>query len=369
MIINFFHTGYTLMIKKNYVVVSLQILAICLIILTTLGAVNYYTNHKVRYSRSYNDFVTKITFRDYKQRLRSDFPKKYIGPTVDQITEYTEGDTLISYQLKGRYGFMNLFTGEDAIPSSDHHFKYAWRFDHQSGLAAVIDENGKIGFITKEGKYHIPPSYFFKLESEEDPIEFKDGFCIIPFFSNNSHKKFGLINTENQFVIQPEYDFIGESEEGYRVIEINGKYGLAGRTGTIIIQPIYDAISINMLGIIVLDAPKNSQVLLGFDFKTVLAKAFDEITPIETTSKSENPDESESEQELTSEDESMGEFPYASGYSTFTVNERVGIIRKSDGKIIIPPIYDGIYLFSDHLFKAEINEKYILIDDQGQFVQ
>jgi hypothetical protein len=155
----------------------------------------------------YNNSITKKIYGSGQERLFFNNPDSYCGPKADRIFDINEGDTLVIYYLDGKYGFLNIVTGEDIISSKEHNFEFAWSFDNESGLAAVI-EKGKIGFIKKDGSFHIKPQYPFNPESLYDfECRFKNGYCLIPTGQNI---KFGLIDKENRVIIPFKYDSLGE---------------------------------------------------------------------------------------------------------------------------------------------------------------
>ena len=339
--------------KTNKIYLSLfAFLACCL-----FGAFVYSVYHEVtdKHKLYFNDFITRIMFANGKEQLRSDFLKKYFGRKADKFLPYNDGDSIVIYKNKGRYGFMNLYTGEDFIHAEDHDFEYAWRFT-PSGLAAILVE-GKIGFIRKDGSYYISPQYEYKIESEENFIGFKDGFAIIPFYTKTG-KSMGMIDMSNKFALQPEYSFIGEPEYSHRVIIKNGLWGLVDSAAVIRIKPSYNEISINEQGIVLDDGRR--KFLISLDLKTVLSEfAFDEISPLVSKQ------EAEDSEYLPEEEES----DVQTKYSTCTINGSVGIILNSTGKIIIKPSYDKISYLYDGIFKCMLNDKYFLIDEKGNFIQ
>lgn len=321
----------------------------------TLGVRGLMKYHSVSDEVIYNDSITKKIYGSGRERLNYDYSNLCFGPKADEILQLYEGDTLAIYYLDGKYGFLNIVTGADIISSKNHNFEYAWHFDHGSGLAAVI-EGGKIGFIRKDGSYHIKPQYPFNHWSFEDfDCEFKNGYCIVP---SGHNIKFGLIDKENRVIIPFIYDSIGDPENGHRIVELNNKYGLIDSLSNVKISPVYDDIGINQFGFVLLDAKTGRQELLGFDLKTVISKyAFDDVSPIFTQETSLG---DEYDYETTSK---------PSGYSTFTINEKVGLLSNTDGKIIIEAIWDEIEFFGKDIFKAGLNGKYFLIDNKGKFIQ
>jgi hypothetical protein len=303
----------------------------------------------------FSDSITKMIYGSGQERLHYDCSNSYFGPKADEILPVNDCDTLAVYSLNGKYGFLNIVTGEDLIGSKKHNFEYAWRFDHESGLAAVV-ENGKIGFIRKDGSYQINPQYPPNhLSYDDSDCEFKNGYCVVP---SGHDGKVGLIDKENRLIINFIYDSIGDLEKGYRIISLDEKYGLVDSLSNVKISPVYDDITISQSGIILLDAKRHNQELVDFDLKTVMSKyAFDDVSPIVT-------DETAPEDDYGDEIVSQ-----PSGYSTFTISDNVGVIRDLDGKVIIEAIWDDIEFFGKGIFKAELNGKYFLIDNKGKFIQ
>ena len=318
----------------------------------TIGAI--ITHFSVSDKDSFNSDITKLKYKDGTERLRSDYSGDFVGPRADIISDDINDDFVI-YLRNGRVGYINISTGKDAIPSIKHNFDYAWDFEEESGLAAVLEE-GKIGFIRKDGSYQIPPQYPFIREiSDDTDIEFSDGFCVIP---SENKEKYGLIDTTNKLILPFIYDYIGDQEEGYRIIGTKDGYGLLDSAFDVKIQPVYTDMWINPQGVVVLDAAQHSQLLLSFDLKTVASKyAFDDISPLKTVKESED----EEETDYSSENQS--------GYSTFTIHAKTGVIRNSTGKVIIEAVWDDIEFVADGIFKAQLGEKYFLIDATGNFIQ
>jgi hypothetical protein len=335
--------------KKGLLVFILWIVIFVLAGLT-IGAI--ITHFSVSDKDRFNSDITKLTYCDGSERLRSKITRDFIGPRADYI--HDTGDTLVKYMKNRKYGYINILTGKDAIPSVEYNFDYAWDFDDESGLAAVL-EDGKIGFIRKDGSYQIPPQYPFNRSlSFDTECEFSNGFCIIP---SEKKEKLGLIDTRNRLILPFIYEYIGNLEEGYRIIGKDGKYGLLDSVFTEKIRPVYNDMWINPQGVVVLDTLHHSQLLLRFDLTTIAsAYVFDDISPIETPANSFDGEESGN----TSGDKT--------GYSTFTIHEKKGVIWNDNGKVIIEAVWDDIEYFAKGIFKAELGEKYFLIDGEGKFI-
>jgi len=318
----------------------------------TIGTI--ITHFSVSDKDSFNSDITKLMYKDGTERLRWDYTGKFIGPRADIIYDDTSAD-LVIYRRNGRVGFIDIISGKDAIPSGKHNFDHAWAFNAESGLAAVL-ENGKIGFIRKDGSYQIPPQYPYTRQiSDDTDIEFSDGYCVIP---SENKEKYGLIDAQNRQILPVSYDYIGEEQEGYRIFGKDGKYGLLDSEFTLVFQPAFDDMWINSHGVVVLDDSLHSQWLLGFDLKTVRAGyVFDEISDMKK--KQAGDDEYDTEETTV----------VPCDYSTFTIHGKTGVIRNSTGKVVVEAVWDDVEYFADGIFKAELEGKYFLIDTAGKFIQ
>lgn len=306
---------------------------------------------KVLFTESFNNYITKLKYGTGKERLQDESRKKF-GPKADYFFRANEDDTLVVYKLKNKYGFINVVTKQIEIDSKKHDFDYAWSFDHQSGLAAVISDS-KIGFINKNGSFKIDPIYPYRKKINDDfNCVFKDGFCIIP---SENGKKYGLINESNVLLVPIIYEFIGDLNYGYRIVIKDEKYGLLDSTFSIAMNTIYDEISINKLGIVILNAANSSQQLLSFDLITVLSKyVFDDLSK---TTDDFSFDEVSGEELVQTQND----------FSTFTISDNVGLMG-SDGKILIEASWDNIEYFGEGLYKSQLGDKYFIINSKGQFI-
>ena len=60
-----------------------------------------------------------------------------------------------------------------------------------------------------------------------------------------------------------------------------------------------------------------------------------------------------------------------SDYIEYRVNAQVGVLRRDNGRIVIPAIYESINMLSETLFEAQLREggNWILIDTDGNIVE
>lgn len=334
-------------------------LVVLMILLIAIGVIifvnKYKKNHGVCTTSTFSEKFILVSYKDGKVCLQSIATGKPVSPRVDNIEEisFFTDDTLVIFENNKKMGFINVNTGQITIPAD--RFDFAWNFDDKSGLAAVC-ENNKLGFIDAKGNYVIKPQYNYdhKIYKGQD-FGFEDGYSLIP---EAKTQRLGLIDIKNKMVLKPLYDNITKTEYGYYLIEIGDKKGLADSLFHIVLDPEYGYLSVTDQGFIVSEYKTNSQYLLAFDGRTKLSEyAFDNIERINIEEVFRNDD---------NETEYYSSTP--SGYSKFTINEKVGVISDKTGKIIIPAKWDDISWHSEGIFSAQLDGMYFLIDNKGRLI-
>ena len=109
----------------------------------------------------------------------------------------------------------------------------------------LIIENGKRGFIDKNGNVIIEPKY--------DMIEiFKDGLARVNVGAEYSYGyirrggKWGYIDATGKIVIDTIFDEIDYFEDGVAIFRIEGKKGIIDNTGNYVVKPLYDDLRSNV---------------------------------------------------------------------------------------------------------------------------
>jgi hypothetical protein len=170
------------------------------------------------------------------------------------VDNFSEGLAVVQYE--GKKGYVDK-TFKFVIEPK---FKYASRF--VNGVASVCDQNdkryyidrfgrkvfehtgvefsdgvalveidGKNGFIDKNGKIIIPTKYPYY-----SVLSFYNGLAGI-----NIDGKWGFINKLGEIVISPQFDAIQSfSEDGVAAVKIGNKWGFINKKGKIIISAQFD---------------------------------------------------------------------------------------------------------------------------------
>lgn len=136
-----------------------------------------------------------------------------------------EGNYLIPVELNEKWGFMDN-TGKTIINPQFDSVSYFY-----NGVAMVILD-GKYGFINTDGKYTTNPI----LDYVEFSYHYKVG-DLCPYSQDN---KIGYVNpTNGGAYIQPQYDDGGKFNNGFAIVEKDGKYGYINSENETITNFIY----------------------------------------------------------------------------------------------------------------------------------
>ena len=330
----------------------------CLFIAGLIGR-EYYKDHYGRVNPWYRDYEKKLsenvethsfnthTRYDYMTRVYNKKTGKYTTPRLDWVADVPERDTLTVFSHKGKRGFLNVNDGRIIIEAQ---YDKAWVFSE--GLAAVVKDK-KIGFINARNEVVIPFQYDYSNRSRwAIDYLFRDGYCTM----TDERGACGLIDKAGNWVIEPQYDCIWTPHgEGYRIVKDGDKYGLLNPELKFAYPVEYDYIEFSAedAGVLLSQNGRKWQV----DFDGTVTRPF----VIDYTSWIYVPrtyDEEEGSSKL-------------SDYIEYRVNGQVGVLRRDNGKIVIPAIYETINMISETLFEAQLREggNWILIDTNGNIVE
>ena len=296
------------------------------------------------------DLAGDIEIQHYSNNLCATYNKrtgKRISSKMKWISGVPDRDSLTVFCDKdGKRGFLNIYTGEVEIQGQ---YSHAWHFSE--GLAAVVDENGKVGFIDKDNKLVIPME--FDYVPEYDYLFVRDHCIMIDKVTNNV----GVIDKEGNVVVPLEYSRIEEASEYYDTWYVgkDGKCGLLGPDMNFIFDVEFDNIDVYSLensAYLTMGAVKQ---LVSFDGTVLEPFVVDTTWPMSYIMKT-HPSEAD-EYQL---------HPYLIEYS-IDYNKR-GVMDSRTGKIIIPAIYTDVEMVSKDLILADIGytEESILFNTKGE---
>jgi len=157
--------------------------------------------------------------------------KPQFGPLSYPFYDGLAMVTVIEGESRGKRGFIDK-EGNFVIKPI-----YAYAKDFSDGLA-------KVTFGTKDdpGWKFIRPdgSVAFTLNSRYDCFgKFSEGFSVVHGFDNG---KSGFINKQGEAVIAPQFDEANDFSEGLAAVKVEGKWGYIDKTGKVVIEPLYSSV-------------------------------------------------------------------------------------------------------------------------------
>ena len=292
-------------------------------------------------------------------RIYDNVKHKVVEKGIDRVVLPADGDSLTVFFRNGLRGYLNANTGKVIIPEQ---YRRAWVFSE--GLAAVVNESGKIGFINKDNEVVVPFVNTYNSGRAVDYL-FEGGLCMM----TDEEGKSGLIDMSGNWAVEAAYDYIWAPHHGkYRIVTLDDKYGVFDENLSLIFPIVYDHIEI---------ADKESDGLLltkdgikqqvAYDGTIIQSFVFDGINDIYYT-KSINPvalPDGDGRSIL------QTEVTILSDYLRYWIDGNCGVIRRATGEVILPALYDDICMPSSTLFEAELLnvDGSILFDTNGQRVE
>lgn len=316
------------------------------------------------YNSYYNDtrLSDDVTVRYYYNKQEYKVYNRQLGritlKDVDNVVKASEGDSLTVFFRGKLRGFLDVNTGYEVIPAQ---YKHAWVFSE--GLAAVVDESGKIGFINKDNEVVIPFQYTYRKNMPVD-YYFSNGYSVM----TDERGACGMIDKEGNWTMEPRYDCIWKLHFGkYRIVKDRDKYGMIDENLQFVFPIEYDWIEFA--------EDEHDGVLLtkGYakqhaDYDGTIIDPFviddtenlycmQRIEPVVITN-------SYGDEELKTEEYLLAD------YITYTVNGLCGVMHRETGDIILPPRFESIVMVSPTTFKAELDDidGYVLYDIHGKLV-
>ena len=298
------------------------------------------------------DLGRNIEVRRFSDKLYATYDKltdKRISPKMRWISGVPERDSLTVFcDKEGRRGYINVNTGEVVI---DGQYKHAWHFSE--GLAAVVADNGKVGFINYDNEMVIPAVYDYVVDYD---YIFIGGICIVP---DGQTDKYGAIDRQGVLKLPMEYSsFFKSNDESTWYLRKDMKCGLADADMNIIFEPIYDNVESQPWDNNAYLTLNGVKQLVSFDGEVILPFVIDEIWPMKYMVKY-NVD-TEDEYEI---------HPYLVEVMVDVFCH--GVMDSRTGKMVIPAIYSDIQMVSKDLIMAEVDgdeENNILFNTKGVIV-
>lgn len=274
---------------------------------------------------------------------------KRLSPKLLWISACPQRDSLTVFCDKhGRRGFLNVNTGKVVIEGQ---YRHAWHFSE--GLAAVVGDNGKVGFINYDNEVVIPAVYDYVPSHD---YVFVNGICVIPSADSD---KYGAIDTLGVLKLPIEYTGIYKlyADESTWYVRKDGKYGLVDSDMNVIFETVYQNMSVNPYEDTAYLTKDGVKQLVSLEGEVLEPFVIDESWTLEYSIYDE------------------------SGYTTlshpYLLEVMVdygcrGVMDSRTGRMVIPAIYSDIIMVSKDLLMAQLDaseEHNILFDMNGNQVE
>ena len=285
------------------------------------------------WDRSLSENICVHVFSYGNARVYDRKAKKYVTPRLEWVASTPDKDSLTVFCDKnGKRGYLNVNTGKIAI---EGRYEHAWIFSE--GLAAVVEPDGKMGFIDGNGEYVIDPEIDY-IDSHD--YVFKHGVCCI----ENSDGYQGLLSREGKWVLPQEYSWIDYVAETDMFIPTkDGKDGLIKNGGFEWVYPVeYDDISWT-------DAPTGHGFILYKDFRSwhvaMDGTVIDEFLVDDTQ---------ELRYMIKYNSDAADEYAISDKVVSFKVYRLWGVMDKQTGKVLIPAKYGNVEMVSKDIIKCSL---------------
>ena len=319
---------------------GLAIIAVMSVIQLTDALIDTFKDHfgLTYYYWGDEDLGDNIEIRHFSNNQVAAYHKitdERLSPKVRWISCVPDRDSLTVFcDKEGKRGYLNVNTGKVVIAGQ---YKHAWHFSE--GLAAVVADNGKIGFINYDNEMVIPAIYDYVVDYD---YIFKDGFCIVPDAETN---KYGAIGKDGVLKLPMEYTRIFKSyNETTWYVRKAGKCGLADADMNLIFQPIYDNVRSNPRERNAYLTANGVKQLVSFDGEVIEPFVIDETWPLYYRTNCED-------------SEGNTEFLHPYLVEVMVDYGCVGVMDTRTRKMIIPAIYSDISMISENLLMAELHDE------------
>lgn len=147
-----------------------------------------------------------------------------VPPFYDEVENFVDNCSLVT--VKGKKAFVSLNGDWIASPIYDDGDSFSY------GLAA-LSQNGKYGYIDKTGNFVIPVQY-----SAAKSFNGKSGIAAVALDG-----AWGAIDNKGNTVVPNQYDGIKVCDDGYVVVEKDGKTGIYAKSGAILFPAVCDRLT------------------------------------------------------------------------------------------------------------------------------
>ncbi|MBR6758518.1 MAG: WG repeat-containing protein [Bacteroidaceae bacterium] len=312
-----------------------------------IAGVKIYNAHYDMSEYYYDEYVNdKLevheNYEKERHALYNNETQAYTIRNIDWVSKIPNDEGYAVFSRRNKRGFFDPNSGKIAIKEQ---YTHAWVF--AEGVAAVM-KGDSLGFINAANEVVIPFQYVITDTDNFDCV-FHDGYCIM----KSEDGKYGFIDKSGKWVVEPIYESIEASKDYYYVVFADNRYGLLDSKLNTIYPVEYQYIRESYNKPYIYIAKNGIMQCVDYEGKIVQPFVCDFTTHLEYY-----PDD------CTSDYSSQ----LVSNYIKYNFGNYYGVMRRDNGQVIIPAIYNNIRMVSRTLFKVSINDVYILIDEHGNIV-
>lgn len=330
-------------------VVGLATMAALLFGVVCLGAWGWekISNHFEHYTDEILSSYVSVEYYPYRHtyRLYDNEAEKFLTPHYDGINTSSNKE-LVAFQKDLRYGFLDPETGEVVIEPQYH---FAECFDE--GIAPVVLDNKRVIFINRHNEKAFEGEFDYS-------YSVLPGYEKIGWKLRNDDSMVGIIDRNGAWVIKPEYQDIDCSlMAGFLGVMQNDKWGVLNAAGELHYPIAYDNILANedRDGFIL----QNEGLCREEDMNHHIVRPFIYDVAKELSYKTNN--EYDSEEEVSEE--------RLSDFASFSINDKQGVFNRMTGEVVLPALYDNIYLISAGLIEAYTDGYWQTFDRNGKAIE
>ncbi len=318
---------------KGVFKVSLIVLAGFAIFLTyTIVEIEWDKNHGPYGGQLINEHnqIYIQYYADGTERVRNLKTRKWTTPKIRWAANEPPQDSISVFcDKKGLRGFYNTHTGKITLPGA---YRHAWYFS--DGVAAVVNEDGRLRFINYDGSQAVPGSYHY---SQGHDYVFKDGLCEM---YNDSTEAYGLLKKDGTWALAQEYQYFTRFNSAGVIITCNkkGQWQLFNEEFVPAIDGYFDALKMTdgFDGVYaVRNHVKQKMDLQGNVLETFIIDGSYELRYM-----------------VKYHEDVANEYELVPEVVVYRVDGYEGLMEKNSGKILTPAIYQDFEMISRNLIKA-----------------
>lgn len=263
-------------------------------------------------------------------------------PERSNITVFCDGNQ--------KRGFLDITDGSIVIQAQ---YSRAWHFSE--GLAAVVDDNGKVGFVDRTNRLVIPCEIPY--EKGFDYV-FKDGYCKLARWSKDKEEyEYSVIDKTGAPILPWGCSYVSDpNPEGYRIVREGDGERLYDREFRPVFPEVFEDVAFSPEGEGVYLTRNHVKQLVDYTGKVLEPFVIDGTRPLKYV--------------VRYNDDDADEYELVQDIAVYLVNSWEGLLNLRTGKAITPAGYWVIGMASRDLVEARLGygTESVLLDKRGRKV-